>query len=82
MSKLEKLLNKLSNAKNTFVWTDLVTVLAAIGYQKQEMTGSRVRFYNKETGHMIRLHKPHPENFIKGGALKDVRSALRQEGIL
>ena len=82
MSKLEKLLNKFCNAKNTFVWADLITLLIGVGYEKQEGAGSRVRFYNKETQHMIRLHKPHPENFIKGGALKDVRTALRQEGIL
>lgn len=82
MSKLEKLLNKLNNARNTFVWTDLVTLLAGVGYEKKEMAGSRVRFYNGETQHMIRLHKPHPENVIKGGALKDIQTALREEGIL
>jgi hypothetical protein len=48
----------------------------------QEMAGSRVRFYNADTGHMLRLHKPHPENHIKGGALKDVRAALKREGYL
>ena len=31
---------------------------------------------------MIRLHKPHPENHLKGGALKAVRQALKQEGYL
>lgn len=80
MTKSEKLLNKLFNTKSTFEWSDLVTLLVQLGYEKQERAGSRVRFYNSETQHMIHLHKPHPENQIKGGALKSVKEALRQEG--
>lgn len=82
MSKRDKLLVRLSNSNNTFPWSDLVTLLAQLGYGMQEMEGSRVRFYNATTNHMIRLHKPHPENTIKGGALKAVRQALQQEGYL
>ena len=82
MSKQQKLLLKLSNSKNTFAWSDLVTLLNSIGYEKQEMAGSRVRFYNKECDHIFRLHKPHPENIIKGGALKAVKTHLKQEGYL
>lgn len=46
------------------------------------MAGSRVGFYNSTTGHMLRLHRPHSENVIKGGSLKSVRQALKQEGYL
>ena len=82
MGKTEKLLDKLSNAKNTFSYKDVVVLLNQLGYDKQEMAGSRVRFHNSETGHMILLHRPHPENEIKGGALKSVKHALKQEGLL
>lgn len=82
MGKSEKLLSKLRCANSTFPWSDLVTLLSRLGYEMQEMAGSRVRFYNMDTGHMFRLHKPHPENYIKGGALKDVRTTLTQEGLL
>ena len=80
MGKPEKLLSKLRNASNTFPWAELVTLLAQLGYDMQEKAGSRVRFYNAANGHMIRLHRPHPENTIKGGALKAVRQTLIQEG--
>jgi hypothetical protein len=30
----------------------------------------------------FRLHKPHPENDIKGGALKDIKASLKKDGIL
>lgn len=82
MGKAEKLLAKLASTGNTFAWTDLVTLLTQQGYQKQEMEGSRGRFYHPERDHLILLHKPHPENYIKGGALKAVKDGLKQAGIL
>ena len=82
MSKPEKLLEQLRSATRTFPWADLLTVMKYLGYRKKEMAGSRVRFHNPETGHLLRLHTPHPENYLKGGALKDVRHSLKQEGYL
>lgn len=82
MSKLDKLLQQLNSSTKTFPWSDLVALLGQLGYVRKEMAGSRVRFYQPETKHMILLHKPHPENYIKGGALKDIRSALQQGGYL
>ena len=82
MTKAEKMLAKLKNANSTFVWSDLVTLLNQLGYEKKEMAGSRVRFFHPELDNMILLHKPHPENTIKGGALKSVKLTLKQEGLL
>lgn len=82
MSKTEKLLTKLRNANGVFAWKSLVTLLTQLGYEKQEMAGSRVRFYNPELESLILLHKPHPENEIKGGALKALKQTLTQEGLL
>lgn len=82
MSRRDKLLAKLNAANNTFPWADLETLMVQLGYEQQEKAGSRVRFYNAKTGHMLRLHRPHPENIIKGGALKAVCLALKQEGYL
>lgn len=46
------------------------------------MEGSRVRFYNAKLDSLILLHKPHPENELKGGALKSIKQILKQEGFL
>jgi len=54
----------------------LVVLLSQLGYEKEEMAGSCVRF----SEHMILMHRPHPENEVKGGALKAVKQALKQEG--
>lgn len=82
MNKIEKLLEKLKNAKNTFPYKELVALLNKLEYEKCEMAGSRVRFFNAKTAHLILLHRPHPENEIKAGALKAIKQALKQEGIL
>ncbi len=82
MAIRDKLLEKLRHASKTFPWNDLVTLLNHLGYEKQEMAGSRVRFYNPKTKHMIRLHRPHPESVIKGGALRDIKNTLKAEGYL
>ncbi|MCY7297358.1 type II toxin-antitoxin system HicA family toxin [Alteromonas sp. a30] len=56
-------------ARKVFPWAELQSLLLSLGYEKQEMSGSRVRFY-------------HPENEIKGGALKAVKDHFEQEGWL
>lgn len=82
MGKQEKLLEQLRITTKTFSWSSLLTLMRQLGYEKKERAGSWVRFYHPETGHLIRLYKPHPENHIKGGALKDLCNALREEGYL
>lgn len=82
MVQSEKLLEKLRNARNTFPYKDLVVLLNQLGYEKQEMAGSRIRFYHTQIQSMILLHRPHPENEIKGGALRAVKQTLKQEGLL
>jgi predicted RNA binding protein YcfA (HicA-like mRNA interferase family) len=81
MSRDEKLLIKLKECGNTFPWKDLETLLKRLGYVQVEMAGSRIRFTH-EAFSMILLHKPHPDNIIKDGALKAVKASLRKDGIL
>ena len=82
MGKQAKLLTKLGAARKVFPWSDLVALLLQLGYEKKEMAGSRVRFYHRGNDALLLLHKPHPENELKGGALKSVKSHLKQEGWL
>lgn len=82
MTRREKLLLKLQHADKTFHWKDLVSLLTQCGYQISEGAGSRVRFFNPQTNHLIRIHRPHPGNEIHKAALKDIKTMLTQEGIL
>lgn len=81
MGKQDKLISKLKQSKQTFKWNDLVTLLVLLGYEQKQMSGSRMRFVHDRLP-MILLHKPHPENEIKGGALKTVKLLLKTEGVL
>lgn len=82
MGKQEKLMEKLRSARKVFPWSDLVTLLTQLGYEKKEMAGSRVRFYHQDKDTILLLHKPHPENELKGGALKSIKVHLLEEGWL
>ncbi len=84
MSKLSKIKEKLKRepiAKD-FTWDELSCLLLALGYIKKEGSGSRVKFFHKETNHPILLHKPHPGNEIKPTALKSIRDELKKIGAL
>ncbi len=85
MTKLDKLLDKLSNRPNTFKYTDLKSLLINLGYQelnKGKTSGSRVAFYNKRSDHLIRLHKPHPGNELKKYVVGQIYDELKTQGYL
>ena len=81
MSKQEKLLSALIESKNTYEWDKLLTVMNFLGYVLEERSGSRVVFIHKEDkSDRLHLHKPHPENYIRGGTLKAVKIYLKEKG--
>ncbi|EYU15941.1 MULTISPECIES: type II toxin-antitoxin system HicA family toxin [Photorhabdus] len=82
MSKAEKLIEKFLNSQKTFEWSELVVLLSLLNYEKQEKQGSRVRFFNESLNHTILMHRPHPENYIKGGTLKAVKQTLKEVGLI
>lgn len=85
MGKKEKAIKRLLSKPKDFTYIELVVLLAYFLYEEDaggKTSGSAVRFYNAKTGHIIRIHKPHPEPEIKPYALKEVINALRKEGHL
>ena len=85
MGKSDKLLKRLLSNPKDFTFDELETLLTGIGYQLSNSggtSGSAVRFINRETGHIIRLHKPHPSPVLKQYIVKFIISELRQEGYL
>lgn len=85
MSKVETLIRKLCQKPTPadFRYSDLKKVMAYFGYvesNKDATSGSRVRFYNPETGAMVMLHKPHPGDQMVKGAVESVVEFLREHG--
>lgn len=51
-----------------FTWAKLVTVLNGMGYKERtggKTGGSRRDFWHPDTGHVIKLHKPHLGAILK-----------------
>ena len=59
-------------------WTDVETLLRALGAEVTEGSGSRVRV--AVNGVRAVFHRPHPQRETDKGALKSVRRFLREAG--
>jgi len=85
MGRSDKLLKRLLCNPKDFTFDELETLLIGIGYKLSNAgstSGSAVRFINRETGHIIRLHKPHPSPVLKQYIVKFIIDELKQEGYL
>ena len=85
MAKSKKLLQRFLNNPKDFTFDELETLLAGFGFRLSNAgatSGSAVRFINFETGHIIRLHKPHPSPVLKQYLVKFIINELKQGGYL
>jgi hypothetical protein len=60
-------------------WSDIESLMVALGAECSEGRGSRVRFLLK--GEEASFHRPHPEPETDKGAVKAVRVFLERVGV-
>ncbi|WP_370750189.1 type II toxin-antitoxin system HicA family toxin [Eubacterium sp.] len=75
MSKFEKAKERIKLKPKDYTYSEAKALLSQIGfveYNKGKTSGSRVRFYRREDQKAILLHKPHPGDVMKPGAVKDL----------
>jgi len=65
--------------KSSIVWDDIEAMLMALGAERFEGNGSRVRFLLN--GIKAVFHRPHPQKETDKGAVKSVRCFLQEGGI-
>jgi len=85
MSKEEKLIQKFFSRPKNFTYDELRKMLKGLGYQESSQgktSGSRVAFYNEDSKHIIRLHKPHPGNELKMYQIDLIREELEGRGLI
>lgn len=85
MSRRDKLLRRFLAKPTDFVFDEMSTLLEGFGYDEirsGKTAGSRVAFVNRTSGHIIRLHKPHPGKIMKRYQLNLVEEALRAKGLV
>lgn len=85
MSKHDKLLKRFLTKPRDFTYDELRAFLTGLGYDECNIgrtSGSRVAFINSKTGHIIRLHKPHPGNELKRYQIEQTIDALLEQGVI
>lgn len=83
MSKFQKLLDRFLSKPTDFTYEEIKRLLGGFDYQevnKGKTSGSRAAFINYKTGHIIRLHKPHPRNILKLYQLNEIEDELKKHG--
>jgi hypothetical protein len=60
-------------------WMDIESLIVALGAERFEGSGSRVRFLLN--GVRASFHRPHPQKETDKGAVKSVQRFLEQAGI-
>ena len=85
MTKIDKLVQKISSKPKTFKYNELKALLKNLGYSeipKGKTSGSRVAFYHEKKDHLIRLHKPHPSNELKKYQIDLIYNELKAQGYI
>lgn len=85
MSKKEKLIARLLTRPVDFTYAELIKLMAAFGFEEEtsgKTSGSRVAFINSATKQILRLHKPHAGNILKGYQLAQLINELKNFKLL
>jgi predicted RNA binding protein YcfA (HicA-like mRNA interferase family) len=81
MAAIEKLIERFKTIPADFTWDELTRVLSHFGYAAKKGKGSRRKFKAERLPTLI-LHEPHPGRIVKQYALRYVKEALENEGLL
>ena len=79
MNKKEKLIKRFRTLPRDFTFDEVVTLLQGFGFtleNKGSTSGSRVKFYNDTDKNAYIMHKPHPNNIVKGYMMRDMLDFL------
>ncbi len=65
--------------RRNIIWTDVVTLIKALGGTVLQGSGSRVRFDLNDVS--LNIHSPHPQKELKRYQVKAVRDFLVNAGV-
>jgi len=82
VSKREKLLRRLSSKPKDFTWSELVSLMTALGFDMEKSSGSSRQFILEATGGVLYIHEPHPRKILKPYQVHDAIVLLEKEGFL
>ena len=85
MSKFEKLKERILTLPSDFTYSETKTLLKHLGFKeknKGKTSGARICFFREYDQRIILLHKPHPGDVVKRGALRNLVDQLKEWGEL
>ena len=85
MTQFQKLNERFLAKPKDFTFIEMKKLLEGLGYreiQTGKTSGSRAAFIHKNTRHIIRLHRPHPQPNMKRYQLDFVEEELKLRGLL
>jgi hypothetical protein len=85
MSREEKLIARLVSRPKDFTYEELRRLLKYFGYEENnsgKTSGWRVAFIHTDSKHIIRLHKPHPNNELKQYQIDLILEELSSRGLI
>ncbi len=85
MSRKEKIIARFLSRPKDFTYDELASILRIFGYEEVKTgktTGSSRAFVKFSSGHIIRLHKPHPENVLKIYQIDLIILELKKQNLL
>ncbi len=81
MSRIEKLIARFRTCPADFSWVELQRLLQHLGYTEWRGSGSRRKFAGKNLPTLF-LHEPHPSRIVKVYAIRAIKAALENEGLI
>jgi hypothetical protein len=82
MSKQEKLSRRLLSKPKDFTWSELVSLMVALGFHMEKSSGSGRKFIHEETEAVLFIHEPHPSKVLKPYQVRDTLTLLQREGFI
>jgi predicted RNA binding protein YcfA (HicA-like mRNA interferase family) len=82
VSKQEKLFRRLASKPTDFTWSELVSLMTALGFEVERASGSGRKFIHSQTQTTLFIHEPHPTKILKAYQVRDVIQLLKAEGFI
>ncbi|MDX9905483.1 MAG: type II toxin-antitoxin system HicA family toxin [Bacteroidales bacterium] len=85
MSRKEKIVARFLSKPKDFRYEELVVLLRIFGYEEintGKTSGSGRAFVRAQSGHIIRLHRPHPENVMRMYQIELILEELKKQNLI
>lgn len=84
MARLEREILDFKECRGPYAWRDFARLLGKLGYEELKTGktgGSRRKYYNATTRHLIMLDEPH-DGEMGRGMVKRLQDELEEKGVI